>query len=59
MRSKLGYTELSERAHFYVWRRTLGTYKITKIETLTPRQAQQLRASTETLFWHDVPVQPE
>ena len=42
MRSKLGYTELSERADFYVWRRTLGTYKITKIETLTPRQAQQL-----------------
>jgi hypothetical protein len=26
------------------------------LETLSPRQAQQIKASTDTLFWEDVPV---
>ena len=26
------------------------------LQSLTPRQAQQIRASSDTLFWDDVPV---
>jgi len=29
------------------------------LASLTPRQAQQIRASTDSIFWDDVPVFPD
>ena len=37
-----------------------GTHKLDAfLATLSPRQAQQIRASTDSVFWDDVPTYPD